>query len=106
MTESSPRERSHSTEQFTFNDRVIADFQLTKKQLEQIEKRLDRVENRLERLEVRTEARFEKIDEKMDKLADKIDELRKEMKSSSNHGQISNITTIGIAIAVIYSLLR
>ena len=34
------------------------------------------------------------------KLAsDKID-------SSSNRGQISNITTIGIALAVIYSLLR
>ena len=100
------REKSGIIESFTFNERVLADFQATKKQLEQIEKRLDRVENRLDRLEIRTEARFEKIDEKIDKLADKIDDLHKEIKSSSNHGQIANISTIGITLAVIYSLLR
>ena len=35
---------------------------------------------------------------RIDKLADKID-------ASSNHGQISTITTIGIALGVLYALL-
>ena len=65
------------------------------KRLDQMDKRLDRVESRMDKLET-----------KIDKLADKIDDMHKELKSSSNHGQIATISTIGIAIAVIYSLLK
>ena len=49
---------------------------------------------------------MDKLETKIDKLADKIDDMHKELKSSSNHGQIATISTIGIAIAVIYSLLK
>ena len=51
-------------------------------------------ENRKELDELRKE-----INGRIDNLANKID-------SSSNHGQISNITTIGIALAVIYAVLK
>ena len=53
----------------------------------------------------RLENHMDKFDTKIDKLADKIDDPHKEIKSSANHGQIATISTFGIAIAVIYSLL-
>ena len=71
-------------------------------QVKDLGKRMDRLENRMDKIE----ARMDKIDERIDKLADKIDGLRRDMNTSTNHGQIANISTIGIAVAVIYSLLR
>ena len=46
------------------------------------------------------------LDELRRELNGRIDNLANKIDSSSNHGQISNITTIGIAPAVIYSLLK
>ena len=65
-------------------------------------------ELRAELKETRRElnARIDKLDERINKLDEKIDGLRRDMNTSTNHGQIANISTIGIAIAVIYSLLR
>lgn len=57
--------------------------------------RMNRIEQRIDRLEERIAGQ----DAKLDRLASKIE-------SSSNHGQISTITTIGIALAVIYSVLK
>ena len=71
-------------------------------QVKDLGTRMDRLENRMDKIE----ARMDKIDERIDKLADKIDGLRRDMNTSTNHGQIANISTIGIAVAVIYSLLR
>ena len=113
MAEPAPRERSRSSERFTFNELLWVQQQETNKRLERVENRMDKLEAKLEaaRQELnvrmdRQDARMDKIEEKIDKLADKIDDLHKEIKSSSNHGQIANISTIGIALAVIYSLLR
>ena len=61
--------------------------------------RIDKLDERINKLD-------EKIDEHISKLDNKIDGLRRDMNTSTNHGQIANISTIGIAIAVIYSLLR
>ena len=49
---------------------------------------------------------MDRLENRMDKLADKIDGLCCDMNTSTNHGQIANISTIGIAMAVIYPLLR
>lgn len=95
MPHPAPREKNRSTERFTFNELFLTQQQDTNKRLDQMDKRLDRVESRMDKLET-----------KIDKLADKIDDMHKELKSSSNHGQIATISTIGIAIAVIYSLLK
>ena len=113
MAEPVLREKSRSSERFTFNELLWAQQQETNKRLDRIENRMDKLETKLEntRQELHSrmdkqDARMDKLEEKIDKLADKIDDLRKEMKSSANHGQIANISTIGIALAVIYSLLR
>ncbi|MBQ3442026.1 MAG: hypothetical protein IJG33_02145 [Selenomonadaceae bacterium] len=65
-------------------------------------KRMDRLEQRMDRLE----QRMDKQDEKIDRLADKIDALHNEIKASTGHISIANISTVGIALAVIYSVLR
>ena len=102
MTELAPRERTRSSERFTFNEMLYGQVKDVQERIDRVEKNLDRVNARLDR----QDARMDKLEEKIDKLSDKIDELHKEIKSSSNHGQIANISTIGIALAVIYSLLR
>ena len=43
---------------------------------------------------------------RIDKLEDKIDRLAAKIDTTTNHGQIATISTGGIAIAVIYSLLK
>ena len=113
MPEVAPRERTRSAERFTFNELLWTQQQETNKRLDRVESRMDKLEVKLEttRQELnarmdRQDARMDKLEEKIDRLADKIDDLHKEIKSSANHGQIANISTIGIALAVIYSLLR
>jgi len=106
MPRPAPREKSRSTERLTFNELFLAQQQETNKRLDQMDKRLDRVENRMDKLEEKLETTRQELKGRIDKLADKIDDMHKEIKSSSNHGQIATISTIGIAIAVIYSLLR
>lgn len=102
MPHPAPREKNRSTERFTFNELFLTQQQDTNKRLDQMDNRLDQMDKRLDRVE----SRMDKLETKIDKLADKIDDMHKEMKSSSNHGQIATISTIGIAIAVIYSLLK
>ena len=55
--------------------------------------------DRLDKQDAKIDELRRELNERMDKLSNKID-------SSSNHGQISNITTIGIALAVIYAVLK
>ena len=93
------KEKSRTHESPTFSEKILSDFQETHKRLDRLENRMDKLEARIDRLEVRMEMR-------MDNLEKKIDALHNEIKSSTNHGQIATISTLGIAVAVIYSLLR
>ena len=113
MTELAPRERTRSSERFTFNEMLYGQVKDVQERIDRVEKNLDRVNARLDR----QDARMDKLEEKIDKLSDKIaetnrdlsskiDDLHKEIKLSINHGQIANISTIGIAPAVMCSLLR
>ena len=106
------------------NDLIFAQVKDLGKRMDRVEKaldvtrnelnaRMDRLEHRQDKLEEKLEitrrelnVRMDKQDAKIEKLADKIDRLSDKIDSSSNHGQISNITTIGIALAVIYSILK
>ena len=97
-------------------DRVERALDITRNELNA---RMDRLEHRQDKLEEKLEitrrelnARMDKQDAKIEKLADKIDKLSDKIDSSSNHGQIATITTIGIglsavsiAIGVLYTLL-
>lgn len=58
--------------------------------------------------EVRAELKDtrDELNKRMDRLENRLDKLESKLDSSSNHGQISTITTIGIALAVIYSVLK
>ena len=90
----------------TISELIYAQVQDLGKRMDRLENRMDKLEERLDTTRRELNARMDKIDERIDKLADKIDGLRRDMNTSTNHGQIANISTIGIAIAVIYSLLR
>ena len=74
--------------------------------MDRLENRMDKLEDRLDTTRQELNARIDKVDARIDKLTEKIDALRRDMNTSTNHGQIANISTIGIAGAVIYSLLR
>lgn len=117
------------------NDLIFAQIKDLGKRMDRFEKaldvtrndlnaRMDRLEHRQDRLEEKFEitrrelnARMDKQDEKIEKLdhkidetrkelSNKIDDLHKEIKSSTGHISIANISTVGIALAVIYSILK
>ena len=90
----------------TINDLIYTQVKDLGKRMDRLENRMDKLEERLDTTRRELNARMDKIYERIDKLADKIDGLCCDMNTSTNHGQIANISTIGIAIAVIYSLLR
>ena len=109
MAEPIKRERIRSSRRVTFNESNFS-------QEQELGKRMDRLEHRMDKLEEKVDKLDEKIDKTRNELNAKIDELNKglyaridkladKIDSSSNHGQISNITTIGIALAVVYSLI-
>lgn len=50
-------------------------------------------------------SRIDKVEARMDKLENKIDALHNEIKSSTGHISIANISTVGIALGVLYSIL-
>ena len=91
------------------------EFRDTRKEINQ---RMDRIERRMDNLEEKLDSTRRELnanineDDKIDRLADKIDELHKEIKSSTNHGQIAAISTVGVGVSavsitlgVLYTLL-
>ena len=81
------------------NDLILAQLRDLKENQRELKTELKDTRKELNARIDRLEMRLDKQEEKIDRLANKID-------SSSNHGQISNITTIGIELAVIYSILK
>ena len=96
------RDKTQTRERPNYGEVTYSQYKDLQNRIDRVEKELDRVNVRMDRFE----NRIDKLDTKLDKLSDKIDALHNEIKSSANHGQIATISTIGIAIAVIYSLLR
>ena len=97
----------------TVNDLIYGQLKELDKRMDRLENRMDKLEGRMDKLDEKLDVtrreisgRMDKIDEKIEKLADKIDNMRRDVNSSGNHGQIATVSTIGIALAVLYSLLR
>ncbi len=104
---SPPRERP------TYEEMLWEQLRDTKTEVREIRKELNA---RMDRLEVENRATRQELNARIDKLEaeiksmrqelnDNINDLRKVVQSSTNHGQISNITTVGIAVAIICALL-
>ena len=72
--------------------------------------RMDKLEEKIDKLDAKFTARMDKFDEKLDstrkELTDKIDALHKDIHSRATSGTIANISTVGIALGVIYSLFN
>lgn len=106
------QEQTRQVVNMTIDDLIYAQVKDLGKRMDRLEHRQDRLEEKLEttRQELnermnRIEARMDKQDAKIDKLADKIDALHNEIKSSTGHIPIANISTVGIALGVLYSIL-
>lgn len=113
MAEAQFNGRTQTRERVSYSEVTHAQFKDLQKRMDGLEKELDRVNIRLDRVE----NRMDKIEEKLEKLDDKIEtirrelntninELRKDIQTSSNHGNIMMATVISIALAVIYSVLK
>ena len=85
----------------SINDLIYAQVKDLGKRMDRLEKNLDLTRTELNSRTDRIERRMDKQDEKIERLADKIDELRNEMKSSSNHGRLINITIADIGLFII-----
>ena len=94
-----PQAQEQQQVNISVNDLILAQLRDLKESQRELKTELKDTRKELNARIDRLEMRLDKQEEKIDRLANKID-------SSSNHGQISNITTIGIALAVIYSLLK
>lgn len=106
MAEPQTKENAQKVVPLTFNDLMWtqqndlrSEVRETRKELnarmDRLETRMDKIENRMDRLE-----------DKLDRVADSVNELRKDIQSASNHGNIMTATVIGIALAVVYSILK
>lgn len=100
-----PYRKNQTYERPTYTEILWEQLQDTKTEVKETRKelnqRMDRLETRMDRIN----ARLDKQDAKIDKLADKIDALHNEIKSSTGHISIANISTVGIALGVLYSIL-
>ena len=101
MAEPIKRERIRSSRRVTFNESNFSQEQELGKRMDRLERRQDHLEEKLEITRQEFNNRMDKQDAKIDKLSDKIDDLHKEIKSSSNHGQIATISSVGIGLSAV-----
>ena len=94
--------RSRTRERPTYTDMVWEQLRDTKTEVKETRKelnaRMDSLEHRMDRLE-------EELKSTRQELNANINDLRKVIQSSTNHGQIATISTVGIALGVLYSIL-
>lgn len=116
------QEQTRQVVNMTIDDLIYAQVKDVGKRMDRLEKtlesttqelnkRMDRLEHRQDRLEEKLEItrqeinqRMDRIENRMDKLENKIDALHNEIKSSTGHISIANISTVGIALGVLYSI--
>ena len=98
------QEQSQQLVPMTINDLIYAHVKDLGNRMDRLENRMDKFEDKLDATRKELNARIDKQDEKIEKLANKIDDLRKDITSSSNHGNIMTASVIGIALTVIYAV--
>ena len=106
MPEPQFNRRTQTREQVNYGEVTHAQFKDLQKRMDGLEKELDRVNIRLDRVENRLDKLDDKIETIRRELNTNINELRKDIQTSSNHGNIMTATVIGIALAVVYSILK
>ena len=106
MAETQFNGKTQSRERVSYGEVTHAQFKDLQKRMDGLEKELDRVNIRLDRVENRLDKLDDKIDDMRREVNANINELRKDIQSASNHGNIMTATVIGIALAVIYSILK
>lgn len=99
------QEQAQQIVTMSINDLIYAQIKELGKRMDRLENRMDKLEEKIERTQQEINTRMDKQDAKIERLADKIDALHNEIKSSTSHISIANISTVGIALAVIYSAL-
>ena len=93
------QEQQQEKVSFSTNDMILIQLRDLKESVRDIKGEIKDVRKEL------NETRRE-LNTRMDRIEQRIDHLENKIESASNHGQISTITTIGIALAVIYSVLK
>ena len=92
----------------TYTELIWEQLQDTKTEVRETRKeinaRMVRIEQRMDRIEQRMEKLDAKIDTMRQELTSAINDLRNSMQSSTKHGQIATISTVGIALGVLYTL--
>ncbi len=93
--------KSQTRERPTYTEMLWEQLQDTKAEVKdtrkELNQRMDRLEHRMDRLE-------EELKSTRQELNANINDLRKVMQSSTKHGQIATISTVGIALGVLYSI--
>ena len=69
--------------------------------MDRIERRQDKLDEKIDKLDEKINGTRKELNGRIDKLSDKIDDLHKEIKSSSNHGQIATISSVGIGLSAV-----
>ena len=105
MAEPSLRGRTRSAENSSYNESVFDQLKEMKNEAREnrneLNARMDRIERRMDRLEQNIDKLNEKIDETRRELSTKIDKLADKIDSSSNHGQIATISSIGVGLSAV-----
>lgn len=102
-------EQTKQIASISINELILAQLHDLKEGQRDLNRRMDRIENRMDRLEKKVDDKLDRLESKMDEnrkeLNERIDKLTNKMDSSTNHGQIATISTIGIGVAVASSTI-
>ena len=100
--------KTQNRERPTYEEMLWENLQETKIEVREtrreINARMDRIERRMDKLEEEVKATRLELNSRIEKLSDKIDAMHNEMKSSTGHISIANITTVGLALGVLYAI--
>ena len=110
MSEPQPKENSQKIAPLTFNDLMWTKQNDLRNEVrdtrQELGQRMDRIEKRMDKLEEKIDKLDDKIETVRKEINTNINELRKDIQTSSNHGNIMTASVVGIALAVIYSALK
>lgn len=99
-----------SAEQITVYDVILSELRDLKEGMREVRKELKEtraeLNGRMDKIETRMDKFDEKIDTTRQELNGRMDKLENEIRSSTRHSQILTVSVVGIALAVIYAVLR
>lgn len=110
MAKSQLNVKSQMRERPTYKEMIWEQIQDTKTEVRETRKelnqRMNRIERRMDKIEEELKTPRLELNARIDKLSDKMNAMHNEIKSSTGHISIANISTVVIALAVIYPILK